>query len=77
MRFSWVCPHYIKLKIWILMRTENAVEGEALIHFGHEELREMGITSVGHRISILKKVYQMKIAHGVPIEPEHYVPVSM
>ncbi|KAF8465320.1 hypothetical protein BDZ91DRAFT_697332 [Kalaharituber pfeilii] len=56
---------------------ENAVRGDTLVHFNHEELRDMGISSVGHRIIILKNVYHLKIVHNVPIEPEHYVPVSI
>jgi hypothetical protein len=30
--------------------------------------------SMGHRLTVLKSVYDIKIRQGVPIEPEHYVP---
>jgi hypothetical protein len=56
---------------------DNGVDGKALVHLDHDELRDVGIKSVGHRLTILKNVYNIKIAHGVPIEPEHYVPVCM
>lgn len=46
-----------------------------MIHCNHDELRDLGIISVGHRISILKAVYTVKVAHDVPIEADHYVPV--
>lgn len=59
----------------IPVTTENVVRGDALVHLNHEELRDMGINSVGHRITILKNVYHVKVAHNVPIEPDHYVPV--
>ncbi|KAK6350224.1 Adaptor for signal transduction [Orbilia brochopaga] len=55
---------------------DNEVTGEALIHLNHEELQEMGIESIGHRLQILKAVYKVKIAHEVPIEPDHYIPIT-
>jgi len=33
------------------------------------------VQSVGHRLTILKSVYNIKIAHGVPIDTGDYVPV--
>lgn len=35
----------------------------------------MGITSVGHRLTILKSVYDVKKAQDVPVESDHYVPL--
>lgn len=35
----------------------------------------MGITSVGHRLTVLKSVYDVKKAQDVPIENDHYVPL--
>ncbi len=35
----------------------------------------MGIASIGHRLIILKGVYDLKVRQNVPIEPEHYVPL--
>ena len=35
----------------------------------------MGITSVGHRLTILKSVYDIKIKQDIPIESDHYVPL--
>lgn len=37
----------------------------------------MGIGSVGHRLTILKSVYDVKKAQDVPIESDHYVPLCM
>lgn len=34
----------------------------------------MGVTSLGHRLTLLKSVYEMKVKQNVPIEPDHYVP---
>lgn len=53
----------------------EGITGEALIALQHAELKEMGITSVGHRLSILKAVYDIKVKQSVPIELDHYVPL--
>ncbi|KAL8851614.1 MAG: hypothetical protein Q9221_003451 [Calogaya cf. arnoldii] len=55
---------------------ENEVVGEALIALKHEELREMNILSVGHRLTILAKVYDVKVRQEIYIDPDHYVPPS-
>lgn len=49
--------------------------GAALVALQHEELKELGITSVGHRLTILKSVYEVKIRQDVLIESDHYVPL--
>ncbi|WEW61148.1 hypothetical protein PRK78_006638 [Emydomyces testavorans] len=55
---------------------ENEIVGEALIALKHDELKELGISSVGHRLTILKSVYEIKVKQGVPFDPDHYVPLS-
>lgn len=50
--------------------------GEALVALQHEDLKAMGINSVGHRLTILKSVYDVKKAQDVPIESDHYMPLS-
>ena len=51
------------------------IVGEALVALRHEELKEMGIISVGHRLTILKGVYDVKMKQDLPIETDHYVPL--
>ncbi|KAJ5098024.1 hypothetical protein N7532_005025 [Penicillium argentinense] len=55
---------------------ENGIVGEALIALKHEELKEMGINSVGHRLTILKSVYEIKVRQQVPLDVDHYIPLS-
>ncbi|PQE15595.1 kinase regulator ste50 protein [Rutstroemia sp. NJR-2017a BBW] len=55
---------------------ENEIVGEALVALQHDDLKQMGVTSVGHRLTILKNVYDIKIKQDVPIESDHYVPLS-
>ncbi|TGZ79423.1 hypothetical protein EX30DRAFT_397022 [Ascodesmis nigricans] len=55
---------------------ENEITGDALIRLTHQDLKDMEIISVGHRLTILKAIYNVKVAHNVPFETEDYVPVS-
>lgn len=55
-------------------RADNEIVGEALIALRHEELKEMGIVSIGHRLTILKAVYDVKIRHDIPIDSDHWIP---
>lgn len=41
----------------------------------HQDFKDIGISSLGHRLTILKGVYELKISQQVPLEPEHYVPL--
>lgn len=51
--------------------------GEALVALKHDELKEMGINSVGHRLTILKSVYEIKTRQQVPLDVDHYIPLCM
>ncbi|CAK3978063.1 related to MAPKKK cascade kinase regulator Ste50 [Lecanosticta acicola] len=55
---------------------EEGISGEALISLHHDELRELGVASVGHRLTILKTVYEQKVRAGIKIEEGDYVPLS-
>ncbi|KAL6399145.1 hypothetical protein AUP68_17687 [Ilyonectria robusta] len=55
---------------------ENEIVGEALVALLHDDLKSMGIASVGHRLTILKSVYDVKKAQDVPMESDHYLPLS-
>jgi hypothetical protein len=56
---------------------EHQITGDILQALDSDSLKEIGITSVGQRLSILKAVYAQKIHDGIPIEPDHYVPPCM
>lgn len=61
---------------WLTQPPENEIVGEALVALQHDDLKAMGINSVGHRLTILKSVYDVKKAQDVPIESDHYMPLS-
>lgn len=58
------------------MFVENDIVGEALVALLHDDLKSMGINSVGHRLTVLKSVYDVKKAQDVPVESDHYVPLT-
>ena len=60
-----------------MILTENDVVGEALIALKHDELKEMGIASVGHRLTILKSVYETKVKQDIPMDNDHYIPLCL
>jgi hypothetical protein len=37
-------------------------------------LKAVGVSTIGQRLSILKSIYLLKVAHKVPIDVDHYVP---
>lgn len=55
---------------------EEGVSGDIIVAISHDELRELGVASAGHRLTILKAVYEQKRRSGVRIEEGHYVPLS-
>ncbi|KZT10050.1 uncharacterized protein LAESUDRAFT_756252 [Laetiporus sulphureus 93-53] len=55
---------------------EHRISGEILCWLDAEGLKEVGIATIGQRLAILKGVYNIKLAQGIPIEPDHYVPPS-
>src|SRR5271156_727559 len=58
-------------------RVENEIAGDVLVHLDHEALKDLDVTSVGHRLYLLKQIYNLKIAHGVKFEKDDYVPICM
>ena len=53
---------------------EHRISGDILCMVDSETLKKIGITSTGQRISILKAIYNLKIAHDIPLDAGDYVP---
>jgi protein STE50 len=60
-----------------LLLLDHKIDGEVLCRLDSEHLKEIGITSIGQRVAILKAVFHIKLAHNEPIEPGDYVPPCM
>lgn len=54
----------------------NEISGDILVHLDHDTLKEIGLQSLGHRLILLKAVYNLKIAHDVPIEEGQWRPLG-
>lgn len=53
---------------------EHNLSGDVLCMIGPEDLKEIGIATVGQRLAILKAIYLIKLAHEIPFEPDNYIP---
>ena len=59
----------------LLEYKDEAISGEALIALQHSDLKEMGMGSVGHRLKVLKSVYEVKTKQSISVEADHYIPL--
>ncbi|RXW23913.1 hypothetical protein EST38_g1955 [Candolleomyces aberdarensis] len=55
---------------------EHSIRGDTLCAITSDDLRNLGISAIGQRLSILKAIYLVKVAHSVPIEESDYIPPS-
>lgn len=58
----------------VLTRLEHKIQGDSLCELDSEGLKSLGIITIGQRLSILRSIYQVKVAHNVPIDETHYIP---
>lgn len=66
---------FITLRVHLVPITlENGITGDVLVNLDHEALKDLSIRSVGKRMAILKAIYNLKVAHNVPILEGDYVP---
>lgn len=55
---------------------ENDIVGEALIQLDPEALKDIGVLSVGHRLLILKAIYELKVKWGIEVEADDWRPTQ-
>lgn len=55
--------------------TEEGITGDVFVTMLHDDLKELGVDSMGHRLTILKAIYEVKIRHKIPIEIDQFVPL--
>ncbi|KAI0080129.1 hypothetical protein K474DRAFT_344864 [Panus rudis PR-1116 ss-1] len=70
--YAWFCK--LGLPQYEQQIKEHNITGDVLCLLDAESLKEIGISTVGQRLAILKAVYNLKIANNIPIEQDHYVP---
>lgn len=59
----------------ICLSIDEAITGEALVALQHSDLKDLRVNSLGHRLKVLKAVYDMKLKHKVAMEADHYIPL--
>lgn len=70
-----MAPHLRQLSFANALFVDEGITGDVLAALQHAELKELGVGSVGHRLTILKAVYEIKIRQNVPMDPDDYVPL--
>ncbi|KIL69403.1 hypothetical protein M378DRAFT_157663 [Amanita muscaria Koide BX008] len=55
---------------------EHKIRGDVLISIDSENLKLLGVSSIGQRLAILKAIYFAKVAYGIPRDDDSYVPPS-
>lgn len=53
---------------------EHKIQGDSLCLVDTEGLKNIGVSSMGQRLSILKGIYEVKIAHNVEFGEDDYIP---
>nr|OQO19117.1 hypothetical protein B0A51_14637 [Rachicladosporium sp. CCFEE 5018] len=74
---EWVASLAPGMKQYRQSFAEEGISGEAVILLNHDDLKELGIASAGHRLTVLKAVYEQKLRSGIRIEEGDYVPKSV
>lgn len=67
----------LNLRGYLTAFEDNNIDGEALLLMDEPALRDIGITSIGHRVTLLDEIYLLKVAHKIPLEPGDWVPQGM
>lgn len=53
---------------------EHKIRGDILTAIDSENLKLLGVSSIGHRLAILKAIYFAKVSYGIPRDDDSYVP---
>ncbi|KAH8093779.1 hypothetical protein BXZ70DRAFT_897267 [Cristinia sonorae] len=55
---------------------DHHISGDVLCALDADSLKEVGVSTIGQRLAILKAIYLLKLHHNIPIEADDYVPPS-
>ncbi|KAF9054433.1 hypothetical protein BJ165DRAFT_1438701 [Panaeolus papilionaceus] len=55
---------------------EQSIRGDVVYMLDSNGLKSLGINTIGQRLAVLRGIYQLKLANGIPIAPDDYVPPS-
>lgn len=68
----------IKTEIGLMCHlVEHGIAGDVLVALDHGTLQDMGMSSVGHRLTLLRAVYELKMEEGLEIGEDEWRPPGM
>lgn len=68
------CPRAARMGQELTEAADHGITGDVLVRLDHELLKDIGVTSLGKRLKVLKAVYQMKIVEEIPMEEGDWIP---
>jgi hypothetical protein len=60
----------------LTLRSEHGITGDVLAEMEHTALADMGITSLGHRLKLLRAVWEIKKEQGLQIGEDDWKPAG-
>lgn len=60
----------------LTVRSEHGITGDVLAEMEHTALADMGITSLGHRLKLLRAVWEIKKEQGVQMGEDDWKPAG-
>lgn len=55
---------------------ENDIAGEVLIRLDADTLKDLGVSSVGHRLAVLKGIYDLKMRWNIELDADDWRPTQ-
>jgi hypothetical protein len=69
-------PHPAVGRAVLTLRSEHGITGDVLAEMEHTALADMGITSLGHRLKLLRAVWEIKKEQGVQMGEDDWKPAG-
>jgi hypothetical protein len=61
----------------MLIAIEHGITGDVLVMMDHEALNDMGMSSLGHRLKLLRAVWEVKRDQGMDISEDEWQPQDL
>lgn len=56
--------------------TEHGITGDVLVAMDHETLSDIGMISLGHRLKLLRAIWEVKRDQGIEVGQEDWKPAG-
>lgn len=71
------CSFFFFFQLTLVNDLESNITGDVLIYLCQQDLREVGVLSVGHQLRILKSIYNLAEVQGIEAGPNRYIPPTV